>query len=321
MAVPPRRRRRRRAWRGPARRRRRGAHDRRGDDAAHALGLDRGGQVGVGLVDHEGAGERRVEPGHADDRSPRGRARRSRRSAGPLSAAPATIGDTATTCVAAGRRPPRARRARPAPGPIDTIGFDGATTTASAAVDGVEHARGRAGPRRRRRSAPPTPARACWRCTKYSWKPISMPAPSPGSVDAVVRSGSSVDRQQAQPEAPRRGDLGGDRGQVGALGQALGAVQVGAEVAVAEVEPAHRRRSGSSISIACQVSPARPQPRLGVDGAGERVGDRVEVGADVQAVQHEVVADVDDRGEVARGRPPARGRPASGPRRRRRRAR
>ena len=86
------------------------------------------------------------------------------------------------------------------------------------------------------------------------------------------------------------------------------AVQVGAEVAVAEVEPASCRRSGRSVSIACHVSPARPQPRLRVDRAGERVGDRVEVGADVQAVQHDVVADVDDRGDLGRADAPARGR-------------
>ena len=50
--------------------------------------------------------------------------------------------------------------------------------------------------------------------------------------------------------------------------------------------------------MACHVSPARPQPRLRVDRAGERVGDGVEVGADVQPVQHEVVADVDDGGDL-----------------------
>src|SRR5205807_39848 len=33
---------------------------------------------------------------------------------------------------------------------------------------------------------------------------------------------------------------------------------------------------------------------LGVDRTRERVGDRVEVGADVESVEHEVVADVDD---------------------------
>ena len=44
------------------------AHDRRRHHAAHALGLDRGRVVGVGLVDHERGRERRVEAGDADHR-------------------------------------------------------------------------------------------------------------------------------------------------------------------------------------------------------------------------------------------------------------
>ena len=49
-----------------------------------------------------------------------------------------------------------------------------------------------------------------------------------------------------------------------------------------------------------KVSPARPQPGVGVLGAGERVGDRVEVGADVEAVEPVVVGGVDDHGDVGR---------------------
>ena len=44
-----------------------------------------------------------------------------------------------------------------------------------------------------------------------------------------------------------------------ALGQALGAVQMRAEVAVAEAEPRHASVA-RSISRACQVSPASPHP-------------------------------------------------------------
>ena len=80
----------------------RAGHDRGGHDAAHALGLDRGGERGVGLVDDE-RGRRAARRGGPRRRpTTRGRARSSIRSAGPLSAAPATMGDTATTSVAAG---------------------------------------------------------------------------------------------------------------------------------------------------------------------------------------------------------------------------
>ena len=50
--------------------------------------------------------------------------------------------------------------------------------------------------------------------------------------------------------------------------------------------------------MAAHVSPARPQPVSGLIGAGQRVGDGVEVGADVQAVEDDVVAGVDDRRHV-----------------------
>ena len=51
--------------------------------------------------------------------------------------------------------------------------------------------------------------------------------------------------------------------------------------------------------MTCQVSPASPQPRLRVDGVGQRVDHGVQVGRDVQTVEDRVVAGVDDGGDLA----------------------
>ena len=55
----------------------------------------------------------------------------------------------------------------------------------------------------------------------------------------------------------------------------------------------------SSASMARKVSPVSPQPVAGFTTPDERVGDRVEVGADVQAVKLGVVAGVDDGDDLA----------------------
>ena len=198
--------------------------------------------------------ERSVEPGDADHARPRGRARASSRSAGPFSAAPAMIGDTATTSA---RRAATASRTpgTASTGSIDTIGFDGAITTASASAMRLEHAGRRAGGlgaveahRRRRRTS-------CWRCTKYSWKPIS---PSPATVTRVC-SRSSVTGSSRRPRPQAVGDLGGHLGQRRAGAQAVGAVQVGGEVAVAEVEP-RARAAGSGRAPPWRATSRRPGP-------------------------------------------------------------
>ena len=91
----------------------------------------------------------------------------------------------------------------------------------------------------------------------------------------------------------------GDVRQRHAVGHPLRAVQMGREVAVAESEP--------RVALV-PIKRLHRRPRLareaptafGIDRAGERVGDGVEVGADVQTVQHDVVGGVDDRGHLGR---------------------
>ena len=231
------------------------------------------------------------------------------RSAGPFSAAPATIGETATTCVAPGRdrvahaghredradrhdrvrrrdrrlssADRRSRRARPAPG--------------CAA--------------RCRRSGRRSTATSCWRPTKYSWKPTSpSPATTTARLDRVVGH-----RHDPDAEAPRGGDLGRHLRQRRALVQPVGAVQVGARSRSPRLNHVRRRsKPAGALAVALQRVHRLPglagqaPARLGVDRPGQRVGDGVEVGADVEAVQHGVVAGVDDRGDLGRRAPPAR---------------
>ena len=116
-------------------------------------------------------------------------------------------------------------------------------------------------------------------------------------------------REHARREPPRRSDLRGHVRERGALIEAMGAIEVGREVTIAEAEPgrASARRERTDIAVALQRVHGAPRltdeapARLRVDRPGERVRDGVEVGADVKAVQHDVVAGVDDRGDLGGG--------------------
>ena len=109
-------------------------HHRRRHDRPDALRVDRVGEIGVDRVDHERGGDRRVQPGDADDGRLDGRARpasgrrgpsarRRRRSARPPRPSRAARASSSSN-------PARARS-----GPIETIGLDGAITTTSASVE------------------------------------------------------------------------------------------------------------------------------------------------------------------------------------------
>ena len=86
----------------------------------------------------------------------------------------------------------------------------------------------------------------------------------------------------------------------------LGADDVGREVAVAEPEPGRpARRSAASSSLTAKVSSAPAPALLLVDAAAEGVHHGVQVGADPQPEQRDVVAGVADHGDL--GPAPARG--------------
>ena len=97
-------------------------------------------------------------------------------------------------------------------------------------------------------------------------------------------------------------------GRRGALGPAGRAVEVGGEVAVTEVEPrrggrrarrAHRLVAGDGLHGVPGLAGQAPAP-VSVDGARQRVRDRVEVGGDRQPMEHGVITGVDDGGDPLR---------------------
>src|SRR5690606_29767559 len=93
----------------------------------------------------------------------------------------------------------------------------------------------------------------------------------------------------------------GDGGQGVPGTQHLGANDMGGEVAVTEGEPVRLRSVGGELASHGEglVGPAPALPLL--NAAAERVHDGVEVGADVQAVQNDVVGGVADHGDVGVG--------------------
>ena len=75
-------------------------------------------------------------------------------------------------------------------------------------------------------------------------------------------------------------------------------MQMRGQIAVAEIEPgrlAEARHVGEGVKALVAEAPAPG----GVEGAGERVADRVEVRGDVQPPDEGVVAGIDDHGELA----------------------
>ena len=211
-------------------------HDGGGHDAAHPAGLDRGGRGGVGVVDDEGAGERRRRAGPRRRRSARGRAppsagrpdpsRRHRRRwgrrprlapVGPPARrrCPARPGrDRSTRWGSTGRRPrPRRRRWRRAPrepgraalGAVEAHRLDGHVVTAADEVllEGDLGAVREGQPR----------------------------------ADGIVGH-----RQQPDRHAEGPGDLGGHLRQRRPRRQALGPVEVGGQVAGRRGGTRSRRR-------------------------------------------------------------------------------
>ena len=100
-------------------------------------------------------------------------------------------------------------------------------------------------------------------------------------------------RQQRGLQAPRLGDLGGDGGQAGPLGQAARPVEVGTQVPVAKPEPRRSSEAVKSVHGLPRLSGQTPAG-LRVTGLGQRVGDRVQIGRHVQPVEDHVVGRVHD---------------------------
>ena len=263
----------------------------RGDDAADALGLDGGGEVGVGLVDDQGRHPRGVPAGDADHRGLE--AHLDEEAVGRALEGGAGDDGGDGDRVGPGVRPvPRAPRAPPAAGRSTPPGSRGRPRPSWPRrwPRGPRAPDGRPGP-----VEADLATATSWRSlTKYSWKPTS----GPSSSRSRVRSGSSVTGSSRTPTPNRSASSPVTVPERRALGQSLRPVEVGGEVLVAEVEPGDAAE-GPRASMTRQVSPPSPQPGLGVDGVRERVEHRVEVGGDVEAVEVGVVPDVDHGRDVA----------------------
>ena len=128
-----------------------------------------------------------------------------------------------------------------------------------------------------------------------------------------VRRRSSLAGRRRASSPKRAREVGGDARERLACAQALAAHEVQADVAVAEDEPVDAAQLGHDRHRLARVAGHAPA-LLGMDAAGQRVEQRVEVGRDRQSPVLEVVADVaDDRdvgGRQAREQPAREARPA-----------
>ena len=123
----------------------------------------------------------------------------------------------------------------------------------------------------------------------------------PSGVDAVMRVATSSSvigiRRHCRPHAAA---ISAVTSESGAPARSRSrAVQMGGEVAVADVEPRGHPVALERAEGRERLADEAPSG-LGVVGARERVGDRVEVGADPEPVEPVVVAGVADDDDVGR---------------------
>ena len=84
------------------------------------------------------------------------------------------------------------------------------------------------------------------------------------------------------------------------VGQPAGPEQMGAEIPVPQPEPG--QVAGAELGQGVHGGPRlarQPPTGLGVDGPGQGVGDGVQIRADVEAVEDDVVAGIDDGGDLS----------------------
>jgi len=88
-------------------------------------------------------------------------------------------------------------------------------------------------------------------------------------------------------------------GQSFAMGQQIGAVNVGGEIAIAKIEPGFAAKGGEAFEEMKGFAAHAPSFG-GIDESSECVSDDVQVRRNFQTVHNDIVAGVDDDGEVAR---------------------
>ncbi len=120
-------------------------------------------------------------------------------------------------------------------------------------------------------------------------------------LDGGVGRGQQLDPLVRQPPAIR--EASGDLGQAQPLPEPEAAGDVGAEVAVAEPEPPGLDTEGAQLGHDLAAVTLPTPALLLVDGAAQRVEDGVQVRADPQAEERDVVAGVADHRDPRRVRP------------------
>ena len=115
---------------------------------------------------------------------------------------------------------------------METTGLEGQTTMASASCEGLEHAGPGTGP-----VGPLEPHPGHGHVVAEADEVLLEADLGPVHQLSRVRSGSSVTGTTWTSTPHERASSRGDLAQGGAFGQALGAVAVGGQVLVAEVEP------------------------------------------------------------------------------------
>jgi hypothetical protein len=119
-------------------------------------------------------------------------------------------------------------------------------------------------------------------------------------LDRIVRH-----RQQPHAGLPPPAERRGHGGQRLAVRQQLAAPDVGGEVLVTEREPVRAGLVGGELGPDSEGLRVPPPALVLVDAAAQGVHDGVQVRADPQAEQRDVVARIPDDGDLGLGRGPA----------------
>ncbi len=178
-------------------------------------------------------------------------------------------------------------------GPIEMTGLLGHTSTVSAS------AMASSTPGAGRASAAPskrTPTTGGSQCSRTNH---SCMASSPSGVVMRVATRSSVIGSRRGPSSQAAVTRAVASLSVAPSREQPGAEEVRGEVLVAESEPRVLAVAGEGVDGGEGLAREAPAG-VGVLGPGERVGDRVEVGAHVETVEPVVVGGVHDDGDVGR---------------------
>ena len=183
-------------------------------------------------------------------------------------------------------------------GPIETTGFEGQITIASA--DPIASSTPGAG------DAAETPSKRIAltssrapRRTQYSWKCRSSSCPS-ATTSSLVSTRSSVIGRIVTSISNRAAIARGHLRQGQAVGQRSCPEQVRRQVEVAEPEPRGVAIEGRELLGRSEGLVAPAPPALPVERVAEPIRDRIEVGTHPEPVDVDVVAGVHDRRDVDR---------------------